>query len=521
MPIHCEIRGKPMDIPILDGADPGPMARRSAQLYEDQLAAGHRGVDRLFAILLSLEWASAIVEALLVSPRSWVGEASRVHVHVWAALLLGGATVSLPIALALGRPGRESTRQAVAVAQMLVSGLLVHLSGGRVEAHFHVFGSLAFLALYRDWKVLATATLVVSLDHFLRGVYWPRSIFGIAAAGPWRWLEHVAWVLFEVVVLAFGCSQQLRTIRVVAHREAEIEATRDRFERAVVGRTVELEAANGALVREVGERRSAEERAIHARNMAEEAARVKGEFLANMSHEFRTPMNGILGMTELVLETELSPTQREYLGLARMSADSLLTILNDILDFSKVEAGRLDLDPVPFELRRSLDETLRALAPQAHAKGLRLDLRIGVDVPDRVIGDRGRLGQVLANLVGNAIKFTDRGEVVVSVEVDRLASKAADVMLHLGVRDTGIGIPAGKQGSIFEPFVQADGSTTRRYGGTGLGLAITARLVGLMGGRIWVESEPGRGSFFHLTSRLGRQSGSDFPGVSEATVAVC
>jgi two-component system, sensor histidine kinase and response regulator len=495
-----------MNEPILAGADPEPIARRAAELYEAQIFAGHRGVDRLFSVLLLLQWLAAIVVALMVSPRTWAGEASRVHVHVWAALLLGGATVSLPIALTLARPGRTSTRQAVAIAQMLLGGLLIHLSGGRIETHFHIFGSLAFLALYRDWKVLATATLVVSLDHLLRGVYWPRSIFGALVASPWRWLEHSAWVLFEVAVLAFGCSQKLRAIRAVAHREAELEATRDRFERAVVGRTVELEAANGALVREVVERRKAEAEAIRAREQAEAASRVKGEFLANMSHEIRTPMNGILGMTELVLETELSPTQREYLGLAKTSADSLLTVLNDILDFSKVEAGKLDLDPVPFELRGSLDETLRALAPRAHAKGLELDLRIADDVPDRVIGDQGRLRQVLVNLVGNAIKFTDRGEVVVSVEVDGLGSETEDVMLQIEVRDTGIGIPEEKQDLIFEPFKQADGSTTRSFGGTGLGLAISAKLAGLMGGRIWVESEPGRGSIFRFTSNLGRPS---------------
>ena len=490
-----------MNATILDGADPEPIARRAAQLFHDQVAAGYRGVDRLFAVLLPVQWMAAIVVALVVSPWTWAGEASGVHPHVWAALLLGGLIVSLPIALALGGPGRTSTRQSVAIGQMLMGTLLIHLSGGRIETHFHVFGSLAFLALYRDWRVLATATAVTSLDHYLRGAYWPRSIFGVLAANPWRWVEHAAWVLFEVVVLGFGCFQSLRAIRGVARREAELEATRDQFERAVAGRTVELEGANESLKVEVVERRKAEEEALRARELSEAATRAKSEFLANMSHEIRTPMNGILGMTELALETDLSATQREYIGLVKTSADSLLTVLNDILDFSKIEAGKLDLDPMPFDLRESLEETMRALALRAHAKDLELACRIAPDVPDHLIGDQGRLRQVVVNLVGNAIKFTQHGEVVVSVDLESPSDGGAS--LRFSVADTGIGIPPEKQRSIFEPFEQADGSTTRKYGGTGLGLAISVKLVELMGGRIWVEGEVGRGSTFRFTARFG------------------
>jgi signal transduction histidine kinase/DNA-binding response OmpR family regulator len=500
-----------VNVPILEGANPEPIARRASQLYRDQIGAGYRSVDLLFATLLPLQWVAAIVVALTLSPRSWAGETSGVHIGVWAALLLGGATVSLPILLALARPGRPSTRQVVAIAQMLCGALLIHLSGGRIETHFHIFGSLAFLALYRDWRVLATATVVVSLDHYFRGVYWPRSIFGVATAGHWRWIEHAAWVLFEVAVLAFGSSQSLRAIRGVARREAELEATRDRFEQAVAARTIELEEANESLKGEIIERRKAEQEAQHARELSEAATRAKSEFLANMSHEIRTPMNGIIGMTELALGTTLSTAQREYIGLAKVSADSLLTVLNDILDFSKIEAGKLDLDPVPFGLRESLDETMRVLAPRAHAKGLELAFRIAPDVPERVIGDQGRLRQVVVNLVGNAIKFTDRGEVVVSVEVQSLAS--GEALLRYSVADTGIGIPAEKHRSIFEPFEQADGSTTRRYGGTGLGLAISTRLVELMGGRIWVEGEVGRGSTFRFTTRFGLTEAVACPGM--------
>src|SRR6185312_5971827 len=312
-----------------------------------------------------------------------------------------------------------------------------------------------------DWSDPATLSFSVASPYWQ--TIWFRALIGLSAAliglALWRW----------------------RMLLVMRQKE--------RLEREVELRTSELRAVNEQLEA--------------ARESAETASRAKSDFLANVSHEIRTPMNGILGMLDLALQSDLSAEQRDCLNVVETSANSLLVVLNDILDFSKVEAGKLTLDPVPFNLEEQLSLTVKIFAAPAERNGLPLLLRIDESVPRVVVGDFVRLRQVLANLIANSLKFTEKGKVEVRVTSIPAESNDEEVCVHFSVHDTGIGIPEKKLRTIFEPFEQGDPSTTRKFGGTGLGLAICSRLVDLMDGRIWAESEVGRGSTFHFTARLG------------------
>ena len=371
------------------------------------------------------------------------------------------------------------------------------------------------------WKVFVEQPLanirLQSTGYYAFALALMLLAFGGAVLGAHGFARTVTRPLEEVVAVVRNIS---------AHGgHAEVELTRDppaeiaallqdvngmqtrladsyrQLEQALIQRerlNTELRALTEDLDRKVRDRTAELAAATH---VAEEANKAKSEFLANMSHEIRTPLNGIIGMTELALDTPLSIEQREYLTMVKSSADALLSILNDILDFSKIEMRKLELEQIPFSIRDHLADLLKPLALRAEQKDLEVVCHVLPDVPNVAVGDPGRLRQVIVNLIGNAIKFTERGQILVQVET--MSTTATAMVLHYFVSDSGMGIPAEKQQAIFEPFRQADGSTTRRFGGTGLGLTISSTLVELMGGRIWVESEPLEGSTFHFTVNLG------------------
>ncbi len=584
------------------------MNASATQLFREHQDSVYRRTDQLFGVLMIVQWIAGVGAALWVSPRAWTGTLSSLHPHVVAAIALGALITALPVFLAFSRPGRALTRHVIAVSQMLMSALLIHLTGGRIETHFHVFGSLAFLACYRDWRVLISATVVVVVDHLIRGLVWPYSVYGVMAAPVWRSFEHGGWVVFEDIFLIVAIRQsvaEMESVAVASQAKTETAAELSKSQEALRNQTQILESVlssmgdgvivadcegrflvfnpaaqhiirqgrtetlpeqwtekyglyqsdtvtpypvddlplvraihgestdatemfvrpmsemngnwisangrplkdtSGALLggvvvfRDITEAKRSEDALQHAKRTAEAANQSKTDFLANMSHEIRTPLSSILGYTDLLRRNIGSIEDRStYLDTITTSGRHLSALIDDILDVSKIEAGRMEFELVRCSPHQIITEVLSLLRVRAQQKSLSLECRWTSGVPETILTDPARVRQLLMNLVGNAIKFTEHGDVTLLATV----AGNTEPQLVVEVHDTGIGIPKDRIHRIFNPFEQADSSITRRFGGTGLGLAISRHIAEGLGGKISVESMPGVGSVFRFTLATG------------------
>ena len=502
--------------------------RRVQQLIQPSQADLARRTNRFFVGLLIFQWLGAIVGALWAAPVTWNGATVETAPHAWVAIVLGFAIIAvinlfLIYSCLRGHWGirasakkqidseneREHVEEKVLEQTRELREREVELRRTQSQLMEAIESLDAGLVMYGpDERLVICNTKYKEIYTACAHIMVPGT--------PYEEILRV-YAKSGVLELTGLSAEEWVARRLDAHRKASgptVQRLADRW--IQISDHLTSDGGVVSLRTDITPLKKAQE-------AAEAASRAKGDFLANMSHEIRTPLNGILGLTDLLLDGDLALEQRESLNLVKSSGEALLTVINDILDFSKIEAGKLDLDPAPFLLRDLIGDTLKFLALRAHNKGLKLACDIPPDVTEAVVGDAGRLRQVLTNLVSNAIKFTETGEVDLCVR--QASDQDGKLRTRFTVRDTGIGIPQEKQVCIFDAFTQADGTTTRRYGGTGLGLTISSRLVALMGGRIWVESEPDAGSSFHfevsfekaigsaMSSILGQDAPSGGPGL--------
>jgi two-component system sensor histidine kinase HydH len=464
----------------IEGATGTAIETRAEELFHEHRQGVLARVDRLMAGLMVAQWVFGIVIALTLSPYGWEGRIKSPHVHVYAAVLLGGAISSLPIVLAWTRPGWIGTRLVMAVGQMLWSALLIHLTGGRIETHFHVFGSLAFLAFYRDWKVLVPATIVVASDHLVRQILWPESVYGIANPEWWRFLEHAFWVVFEDIVLVIGCLEGVKEMRAIAQRRAEVEAL-----------SHSEKAKSAALDQALQEIHRSQEALVRSEKLA-----AVGQLAASVGHELRNPLAAVRNANTYITKkvsgsdaggSLADPRIKQFLGIIDREVSSCTKIISDLLDFARERAPVLQ----PCPLRPLVDDAV-AILPESKT---RIVNAVREDLPVPSI-DKDHFRQVLINVLQNAVEAipNDReGEVVIHAEA------AEGGPWRITVSDNGAGIPEDIVGKIFEPLF------TTKTKGTGLGLAIVAGMVKAHQGSISVETTAGKGTRFtiELPNKVG------------------
>jgi len=510
----------------------GPCHEHAAeQILRNNLDRLRSSTDRMFAGLMALQFAAGVVIAMLVSPRTWSGVESSVHAHVVAAVVIGVVVASAPIILAMRMPGKPLTRYVIATAQMLFSALLIHLTGGRIETHFHVFGSLAFLAFYRDWRVLVPATLVVGTDHLVRGLFWPESVFGLVAPAPWRALEHVGWVVFENAFLVYSCRHGLEEMRVAAQREAELSTVNEQVAGRVEERTGQLRQRQAELEAEMVERKRLEGQLVQAQKLES-----IGQLAAGIAHEINTPTQFISDNVRFLRDnfdsmlrvidgyaSQLDPDapprmwderveeirsvletldyeflQTEIPQAIDQSLDGLervTTIVRAMKDFS--HPARTDKEPA--DINRAVESTTTVCRSRwKYAADLELDLDQGLPEVHCLAAE---INQVILNLVVNAADAI--GECVKEGSVEkgliRVTTRRAGESVEIRVLDNGPGIPPEIKNRIFDPFF-----TTKDVGiGTGQGLSICRDVVVLKhAGTIECASTPGQGTEFVVTLPL-------------------
>jgi len=431
-----------------------------AELIQEQTNRIAWNTSRIFAVLMLLQWLGAMLTAAIVSPRTWSGSTSSVHLHVWTSVTLGGIITLLPVALGLLQPTLTLTRHVIAAGQMLMSALLIHITGGRVETHFHVFGSLAILAFYRDWRVLITAAAVVYIDHVMRGFYWPQSVYGVLSASPWRAVEHAWWVGFEVLFLCIAIRQSLREMVLIAERQSKLHSMNAEIEAEVKERTADLTTVNKQME----------------------------TFCYSMSHDLKAPLRGIHSYSTILVEDHgdaLNEQAKEYVNRIQEAANKMNRLVNDLLEYSRVSRAKLPLTPV--DMSKVTEESLRLLSAEIRQQlaSIQVDPDLGV-----VIGHESTLTQVMLNLVGNALRYAKLG-VPPSLHI---RAELRSSRIRICVDDNGIGVAPEFHQKIFEIFERVP--TVNTQDSTGVGLAIVAKAIERLGGTVGVESQPGVGSTF-------------------------
>jgi two-component system sensor histidine kinase HydH len=446
--------------------------QRAAELLHEQQQAVYQRTDRWLAYLMITQWVVSIGVAWFISPRTWAGKSSAIHMHVQAALLLGGAITSVPVLLAFVRPGWRVTRHVIAGAQMLWAALLIHLTGGRIETHFLVFGSLAFLGMYRDWKVFVPATVVIAIDHLLRQIYWPESVFGIIAPEWWRWLEHAFYVVFEDAFLIASCVSATEEMTVLSRRQAELEDAQQREQ----DKSMALDRAMEAL-------RQSQDNLVRNEKLA-----AVGKLAASVGHELRNPLAAIRSahayLVRKVGEGDLvqrDPRVGQFFGVVDREMEACSRIISDLLDFARER--KPDLRPCP--LAPLVDDAL-SIVPQRPTVTIRNEVPASLPVPSL---DKNQFRQVFVNLVQNAAEAIPEGR---AGHVTVSATGGEGAPWRIRVSDDGTGIPPEQCAEIFQPLF------TTKAKGTGLGLAVVAGMVERHGGRIWVESKVDEGTDFFI-----------------------